>query len=95
MTDVHEYVKYEAYCDSPFKGIQMRNGLGVLYDGMNGKYIMIGMVLQKSEEGVPIDGPLEIPAYEDGLRLIIAENITKQFEIKSPQVKTWLVTHYR
>jgi hypothetical protein len=95
MEDSDSYEKYELYCDSPYKGIQMRNGLGVLYDGMNGKYIVIGMILQKSEEGMSIDGPLEIPAYEDGLRLIIADNITKQFEIKSPQVKTWLVTHYR
>jgi len=36
------------YHDSAFKGIQHHNGLCIICDGMNGEYVYVGHILQKS-----------------------------------------------
>lgn len=53
----------EPYIDSPFKGIEHHNGLCVLYDGMCGKYLVVGRVLKKSEEGMGFDKPFFCPPF--------------------------------
>lgn len=39
------------YEDWSFDGIKRKNGLTVIVDGMNGKYVYIGFVLKKSNDG--------------------------------------------
>ena len=92
--------KYEDYKDSAFEGIKEKNGLCVICDGMNGKYIFIGHVLAKSKDEERIaDEPICINK-EDVDRFArgrIAYLIYKEFnlEISTTDVKLWLVTHYR
>ena len=46
--DVFE--QFEDKChDSAFKGIHMHNDLCIISDGMNGNYVYVGYVLQKSD----------------------------------------------
>jgi len=40
----------EPYHDSAFKGIQHHNDLCIISDGMNGNYVYVGYVLQKSDD---------------------------------------------
>jgi hypothetical protein len=89
------YEKYEDFFDSAFEGIKQHRGLCVLYDGMNGDYILIGHVLEKSDEGQPFQDPMDLEAPTGGFAEVIAGAIEREFGIEKPQLKLWLVTHYR
>jgi hypothetical protein len=54
-----DYEKLEPYMDSAFKGIEHHNGLCVLFDGMNGKYIAAGRVLAKTDESDGFNGAID------------------------------------
>lgn len=57
--------KFEPYEDSAFEGIKHHEGLCVLYDGMNGKYVAIGRVLAKTENDQGFDEPFCIGGERD------------------------------
>jgi hypothetical protein len=44
----HYFDTEHPYTDSAFKGIHHHNDICIISDGMNGKYVVVGRVLQKS-----------------------------------------------
>lgn len=83
--------------DSAFKGIEHRNGITVLYDGMNGEYVAVGKVLAKTEnwrgfeDPVPLAGDLTIKELiEFGKVLAQAEG-----EVPDFQIAPFVISHYR
>lgn len=89
-----DYDKYEPYMDSAFKGIHHHNGLCVIRDGMNGKYVIIGRVLAKSKVYENFDSPMTPNVTPTEIELV-GSLITSQFGIENPEVKLWIFSHYR
>lgn len=93
------YEKYESFMeDSAFNSnISHKEGIFCLFDGMNGKYVIIGRVMAKSSDGEyladgePIELPLTLTELEQEL---ISESINRNFGIDEP-LKTFFVTKYR
>jgi hypothetical protein len=56
------YDKLEPYMDSPYEGIKHHDGLCVLFDGMNGKYVAIGHVIAKTGNHCGFEEPIEVPS---------------------------------
>jgi len=52
------YDELAPYMDSAFKGIHHKDGVCVLYDGMNGKYVAVGRVLAKTKNHQGLDEPV-------------------------------------
>jgi hypothetical protein len=92
------YEKHERFFDdSAYKeGVNHVDGIFCLYDGMSGKYAIVGRVLEKSTDGECIaDGrPLTMPSFTELEIELIEASIKRNFEIK-PQCHYYLVTHYR
>lgn len=84
------YDKYEDYIDSGYGDLTEKNGLTVIFDGMNGHYIFIGKVIARSDIDEPLYGVtlLEPPATPLG------SLIYQYFGVEDPDPKLWLVTHY-
>lgn len=87
----------EPWMDSAFKGIQSKNGITVLYDGMNGKYVAVGKVVAKTtnwegfDKPVGLEGELsEDELIEFGYVLDVAHSYSGEFTIKP-----FVITHYR
>lgn len=83
--------------DSAYKKtVKHKEGIFCLYDGMSGGYIIIGKVLQKSQDGELIadGGPISIdePTQEEKQEILVS--IRKNFGLTGV-LKHWLVTHYR
>lgn len=59
------YDKYETFMDDSAytTTVNHKDGIFACYDGMNGKFLIVGKVIEKSEDGELIDGPIEF----DGL----------------------------
>lgn len=89
----------EAYQDSAYKGIQHHNGLCVIADGMNGRYVAIGRVLAKTDDqngNYGIDKPIDgTAAMTPDLHHEVQELLREHFEFKTPDVRVWIFTHYR
>ncbi len=90
--------QFAPYTDSAFKGIHHHNGLCVIADGMNGKYVAIGRVLlktddQRGEHGIvtPFDCSV---AMTPELQREVTTLISEQFNFP-PTVRLWAFTHYR
>ena len=93
------YETFEDYMDdSAFKkDIHHKDGIFCLFDGMNGKYIIIGRVLYKGTDDEPFvaDGkPLSFTEPTDLEKELISNSIERVFGVKE-EMKHWLVTHYR
>lgn len=91
----NRYEAFEPYLDSAFAGIHHHDGLCVLFDGMNGKYVAFGRVLAKTKN---------LQGFEPELVQIPPPSLDedKDFQEKlSALVGTWcsvndyLITHYR
>ena len=85
---------YEDFYDDAFKGIHHHRGLCMLDDGMNGKYTIIGRVYAKTDEGEYFDKPFSIEVTKDQIELV-SSLIISNFGIQNPDVKLWIVSHYR
>lgn len=91
-----KYEKLEPYMDNAFKGIHHHDGICILYDGMNGKYVILGRVDVKSDvyEGfdAPIVFPAPIPEEDEELKTKIEAIMGEPL----PAPIEWIVvTHYR
>jgi len=89
-----EHDIYEPYMDSSFKGINHHNGLSVIRDGMNGKYVFIGRVLAKSRVNEHFDYAMTPEVTPTEIELI-GNLISSQFGIEKPEVKLWIFSHCR
>jgi hypothetical protein len=88
---------FEKYCDDAFKGIHHHNGLCILDDGMDGKYVAIGHVLEKTANHGGFGKPIRLIGEPD-----IDFNVFERIEtvigrpLKIDEVCGWLViSHYR
>lgn len=81
----------------PFnKKINHKDGIFCLYDGMNGKYIIIGRVLQKGSDDEPFianGDPISFTEPTELEKEFISNSIERNFSIKG-DLKHWLVTKY-
>lgn len=93
------YETFEDFMDdSAFKkDIHHKDGIFCLYDGMNGKYIIIGRVLAKGCDDEPCIADNEPMCFTEPTPLekeFISNSIERNFGIKE-ELKHWLITHYR
>ena len=89
------YDKFEPYMDSPFKGIKHHNGLCVLFDGMDGDYIVIGHVVYKTDDGGHFADAVPIGELSDREREFVRNNINLAFGIDAENSQYYVVGHYR
>jgi hypothetical protein len=88
------YDDLEPYMDSAFKGIHHKDGVCVLYDGRNGKYVAVGRVLAKTENHQGLDEPVFVSdtgvddedELHDAVSAIVGTPKT---------LRTFVLTHYR
>ena len=91
------YEKLEPYMDSAFKGIHHHKGICVVFDGMNGKYIVIGRVHAKTENHQGLDGVHSFDTPSPDIRELIAAAASDLIgqDISPADVKPLVLTHYR
>lgn len=88
------YARFEKYRDSAFRTDDLNpNGLHCLFDGMNGRYIIIGRCLKKSEEGGTISDTIIEPINTE-LAEMTRLLVKAELGIEEPMA-LHLVTHYR
>lgn len=94
--DSFTYEQLEDYGDNGYKEETGQNeGITAIFDGMNGKYIIIGKVLYKSEINEPLEGIIDLNVQDDFEEARIAVKLNLLFKINySNDVKLWLVTHW-
>lgn len=93
------YDTFESFMDdSAFdKKINHKDGIFCLFDAMNGKYIIIGRVLDKGSDDYPFiaDGtPMSFTDPSEMEKEFISNSIERNFGIKG-EMKHWIVTNYR
>lgn len=92
------YELYEDYQDNGYKAeIKHHNGLAVIYDGMNGKYILVGSILLKSELNRELDVVYQFKELDPVLKEMLAALINTHFpghDVEPVDIGTWFVTHY-
>jgi hypothetical protein len=82
--------------DSAFTDkINHHDGIFCLFDGCNGNYIIIGRVLEKTDDHGYIQGPTCFQEPTEMEKEFIGNSITRNFGIDKPDMKIWFVTHYR
>src|SRR5690606_21928000 len=88
---------FEPYMDSAFKGIHHHDGLCVLADGMDGKYMAIGHVLHKTSNHDGFNKPIQLHG-QPVLEFDVYERVEKLIgrQLTGNEGPSWLVlTHYR
>jgi len=88
------YDTLEPYMDSAFEGIKHEDGICVIFDGMNGKYIAIGEVLAKAADWQGFPGFCK-PKLTASKKKKIAEKIKTLTGVDNPTVETLVFSHYR
>ncbi len=88
-----EYKKYEKYMDDAFEPRQ--RGLVVLFDGRDGRYVIIGHVMAVTDEGGSFDDVIELAPPTDKLLKSIAKEIKAHFGLENQQIKYWVTSLYR
>lgn len=84
--------------DTAFEGINNKNGLTVLFDGMNGEYVIVGHVLEKTREDQHFNKVIEIDSSSK-----MSEMVTGLLNLYfkeddyflQEEIKTYVVSHYR
>jgi hypothetical protein len=90
--DQFEFEDVEDYLDNSYKdAIESKNGLTVISDGMNGKYMFIGEVIDKSRYGLEITNCTDVPEQEFA---VLQALIFSEFGIEEADVKVWAFSHF-
>jgi hypothetical protein len=89
-----DFEKLEPYMDSAYRGIHHHNGLCVLFDGMNGKYIAAGRVLAKTGESDGFNSAIDANMSPE-LKAEVEALLQKHLKIETPDVRVWVISHYR
>ena len=74
-----------------------KDGIFCLFDGRDGRYIIIGRVLQKTDDDQPFlgsDEPLQVPKMEEHEKIIIEDSVFRHFGLED-DFHHYFVTHYR
>ena len=93
--DDEKYV--EPYDDNAFdEKIIEHNGLSMIYDGMNGQYVYIGKIIEKTKDYEVIERfCFDDYADEEEKDLINAIIKTEFPKLPDKPINVYLVTHYR
>lgn len=94
----NDYEKYVSpYLDSSFdEKIIEHNGLSMIYDGMNGQYVYIGKIIEKTKDYEVIERfCFDDYADEEEKDLINAIIKTEFPKLPDKPINVYLVTHYR
>lgn len=93
------YSKIEDYTDNAFKPeVNPKDGLTVLYDGANGKYVAIGHVIAKTENWQGFRDPITLPspdAYEEHADAVADLLIELGVDPLEHDCKFLVISHYR
>jgi hypothetical protein len=79
-------------------GINQIDGIFCLFDGRDGKFIIIGRVLNKSSNEQPFLGdgrPIEVPLLRPEEEEEVMNSVIKHFDIDDPHFTYYFVTKYR
>lgn len=90
-----EYEKYEPYFDDAFKGIHHHEGLCVLSDGMNGRYMAIGQVIAKTANYEGFNEPIVVTKPDLMQDLDLANKIAGLIGDHPHDINTFVISHYR
>ncbi len=95
--DPDSFEKLEPYMDSAFKGIHHHDGLCVICDGMNGKYVAIGKVLHKTRNYEGFDEPIPLISEQNEIEeQAMSEQIGELIGVSPPPEIGWyVISHYR
>lgn len=92
------YEMVEEYLDNGYKkDVIHKNGLSCIYDGMNGKYTVIGRIVYKSDIDQPLEGAFCLGNVDKVQAELIASLISLSFpsiKVVPDDIKQWFVTHY-
>ena len=91
-------LELDRYEDSAFSGIHHHNGLCMIGDGMDSKYVFIGRVLTKTDDqngNYGLDAPVDCSlVMTPALHAEVTTLISEQFNFAA-NVHLWVFTHYR
>jgi len=94
---------YEKYCepyvdDSHKSEIHERDGLTMIFDGMNGKYVIVGRVLAKARashgEGLPMIDCSLPPESEVKLLSALIGKCFPFLDMAHYPIRVWALAHY-
>lgn len=93
------YGTFEKYMeDRSYEEItKHKEGIFCLFDGRDGRYIIIGRVLQRGDEDQPFLGenrPYKVPLLEDYEQVIIEDAVFRHFDLQG-EFNYYFVTHYK
>jgi hypothetical protein len=94
--DDEAYDRAEPYLDSAYDDkVNPKGNVTILFDGMNGKYVAVGHVVQKSRVYEGLGKPVEMSAPKRGWKADIAAALADA-GLTSDKRPGWLtITHYR
>ncbi len=92
------HATFEEYMhDNAFtRKVEHKDGIFCLFDGRDGRYVIIGRVLAKTDDDDPFLGsgkPIVVPDLSDIEREYIEESVFKHFGLKG-EFHFYFVTHY-
>lgn len=91
------YEHFEEFMDdSAFDSkIVHKDGIFMIFDGCNGKFIFIGRVIAKSRDGYMIgDPPIDMGPLTEIEQELIRNSVQRNFNVTG-DFKQWLVVQYR
>jgi len=88
------YDKLEAYMDSAFEPRRNLNNLCVLFDGMDGEYVVVGYAVEKTKNHQGFAAPIRIDPGEHPNAAAIRAEI-KSLTGKDVEGRFIVVSHYR
>jgi hypothetical protein len=95
--DFHETFN-EFMFDTAFSTqVDHKEGIFCLFDGRDGRYIIIGNVLYKSDNEIPFlgnDKPIQVPEIDELEKVMIQTNVERYFGLTG-KFHYYFVTHYR
>ena len=81
------------FTDSAFN--PRKSGFVVLLDGMNGEYIIAGNVIASTDECMAFEKPIKIVQPDKEELELLKREIKQLIQADPPEIKHWVVSHYR
>lgn len=87
-----EFMDDSAFSDD----VKHKDGIFCLFDGTDGKYIILGRVLMKAKDGslLASGNPITMPELTDLEKEFIRISVHRNFGVTG-EFNYWFVTHYR
>lgn len=89
------YDRLSPYMDSAFKGIQHKDNISCIFDGMNGDYIFMGKVLAKTQDHEFFEPEMEIEFLTKLEKDLLLKVIKTIVDTDQEECKYYLFSHYR